>query len=128
MLGLNDVTVAQRQHLRNFPVRKTPYAFYPNFPTHLPLLFKQSHLALCRRRNMAQVFFHCSNAEGVWIDRRGAAVGNLVEAHEQAAIVVRSLLMAQSTEDWRGWVLHVSDDLGEEIFAVPFVSMLGKPN
>ncbi len=77
---------------------------------------------------MAQVFFHCSNAEGVWIDRRGAAVGNLVEAHEQAAIVVRSLLMAQSTEDWRDWVLHVSDDLGEEIFAVPFVSMLGKPN
>lgn len=49
-----------------------------------------------------------------------------MEAHEQAALVVRSLLMAPTAEDWRGWVLHVSDDLGEEIFAVPFASILGK--
>ena len=26
---------------------------------------------------MAQVYFHCTNAEGVWFDRRGAAIGNL---------------------------------------------------
>ncbi len=77
---------------------------------------------------MAQVFFHCSNTEGVWFDRRGAAVGNLIEAHEQAALVVRSLLMAPSAEDWRDWVLHVSDELGEEIFAMPFSSVLGKPH
>ena len=77
---------------------------------------------------MAQVFFHCSNAEGVWVDRRGAAVGNLTEAHEQAALVVRSLLMAPSAEDWRNWVLHVGDELGEEIFAMPFSSVLGKPH
>ena len=77
---------------------------------------------------MAQVFFHCSNTEGVWVDRRGAAVGNLTEAREQAALVVRSLLMAPSAEDWRDWVLHVSDELGEEIFAMPFASMLGKPH
>jgi len=73
---------------------------------------------------MAQVF----NTEGVWVDRRGAAVGNLTEAHEQAALVVRSLLMAPSAEDWRDWVLHVSDELGEEIFAMPFASVLGKPH
>jgi len=73
---------------------------------------------------MAQVF----NTEGVWVDRRGAAVGNLTEAHEQAALVVRSLLMAPSAEDWRDCVLHVSDELGEEIFAMPFASVLGKPH
>jgi hypothetical protein len=45
---------------------------------------------------------------------------------EQAAGVVRSLVMAPSNEDWRGWTLHASDDFGDEIFAVPFTSVLGK--
>jgi uncharacterized protein DUF6894 len=77
---------------------------------------------------MAQIFFHCSNADGAWVDRRGASIRNLMEAHEQAAIVVRSLLMTPTAEDWRDWILHVSDDLGEEIFAVSFASVLGKPH
>jgi hypothetical protein len=80
------------------------------------------------RRNMAQVYFHCSNSEEIWVDRRGAAVVDLAEAREQAAIVMRSLIMTPSAEDWRGWVLHVNDDLGEEIFAVTFASLLGKPH
>jgi hypothetical protein len=77
---------------------------------------------------MAQVYFHCSNSEEIWVDRRGAAVGNLAEAREQAVVVERSFIMAPNVEDWRGWVLHVNDDLGEEIFAVPFASLLGKPH
>ncbi len=77
---------------------------------------------------MAQVYFHCTNTEGVWIDRRGAAVGDLAEAREHAALVVRSLIMAPTQEDWRDWVMHVSDDLDEEIFSVPFASLLGKPH
>jgi hypothetical protein len=75
---------------------------------------------------MAQVFFHCSNDTGVWIDRRLAPADELAEALRQAPNVVRSLVMAPSSEDWRDWVLHASDDLGEEIFAVPFTSVLGK--
>ena len=31
-------------------------------------------------------------------------------------------------DDWRGWVLHVSDDQGDELFVVPFTFVLGKPN
>ena len=77
---------------------------------------------------MAQVYFHCSNTDGVWIDQRGATVGNLAEAREQAALVVQSLIAAPSQEDWRDWILHVSDDLDEEIFNVPFASLLGKPH
>jgi hypothetical protein len=46
---------------------------------------------------MAQVFFHCSNAEEIWVDGRGVAVGNFAEAHQQAATVVRSLLMTAGT-------------------------------
>jgi hypothetical protein len=77
---------------------------------------------------MAQVYFHCSNTERVLIDRRGAPVGDLAEAREHATLVVRSLVMTPSMEDWRGWVLHVSDDDGEEIFSLPFASLLGKPH
>ena len=75
---------------------------------------------------MAQLFFHCSNDDGVWIDRRLAAVDDLTEAMEQATRVVRSLVMAPSHQDWHGWTLHASDDTGEEIFAMPFASILGK--
>jgi len=77
---------------------------------------------------MAQVYFHCSNSERALIDRRGAVVGDLVEARDHATRVVRSLVTSMSPEDWRDWVLHVSDDLDEEIFAVPFASVLGKPH
>ncbi|MGZ5874862.1 MAG: DUF6894 family protein [Bradyrhizobium sp.] len=77
---------------------------------------------------MAQVFFHCSNTQGVWVDRRGAAVLDLAEARDHAALIVRSLIETPGAEDWRDWVLHVSDGIGEEIFSVPFTSMLGKPH
>lgn len=77
---------------------------------------------------MAQVYFHYSNTEGELTDRSGAAVGNLIEAHDHAALVVRSIIAAPGEEDWRSWILHVSDDLGEEIFSLPFASVLGKPH
>lgn len=77
---------------------------------------------------MAQVYFHCSNAQQALIDQCGTAVDDLAEAHEHAALVVRSLIMTPSPHDWRGWVLHVNDDLGDEIFTVPFAAMLGKPH
>jgi hypothetical protein len=77
---------------------------------------------------MTQVYFHCSNSEGALIDRCGAGVDDLAEARDHAALVVRSLIMDPNLEDWRGWVLHVSDDLDEEIFTLPFASVLGKPH
>lgn len=77
---------------------------------------------------MAQVYFHCSNAQQALIDQSGAAVDDLAEAREHAARVMRSLIMTPSPHDWRGWVLHVSDDLGDEILTVPFASVLGKPH
>lgn len=78
---------------------------------------------------MAQVYFHYSNAEGVWSDRGGAAaVDSLLEAQDRADLAVRSLIMTPSEEDWRSWVLHVSDEFGNEILAVPFASLLGKPH
>ena len=75
---------------------------------------------------MAQVFFHCSNDDGIWFDRRLGPVSDLTEAMREAKSVVRSLVEVPSSEDWRGWTLHASDDFGDEIFALPFATLLGK--
>jgi hypothetical protein len=77
---------------------------------------------------MAQVYFHCSNSREVRVDQFGTAVSDLAEARDCAAGVVRSFIMERSAEDWRDWVVHVSDDFDDEIFAVPFSSVLGKPH
>jgi hypothetical protein len=77
---------------------------------------------------VTQVYFHCSNAKKVLVDRRGAVVDDLSGARDHAASVVRSLTGARSLEDWRDWVLHVSDDLGDELFVVPFAFVLGRPH
>jgi hypothetical protein len=77
---------------------------------------------------MTQVYFHCSNTKELLIDRSGAIVDDLAEARDHATRVVRSLTAARNLEDWRGWVLHVNDDLGEELFVVPFAFVLGKLN
>jgi hypothetical protein len=62
------------------------------------------------------------------MDQSGADVGDLAEAREYAARVVQSLIATPSSEDWRSWFLHVSDELGDEIFVVPFASVLSKPH
>ena len=77
---------------------------------------------------MTQVYFHCSNSQGVVVDRDGVAVDDLKEARDRATSVVRSLTMTHTAEDWRNWILHVSDNLGEELFIVPFAFVLGKPH
>ena len=73
-----------------------------------------------------QVYFHCSSSREVRVDQFGAVVSNLAEARDRAACVVRSLIMEKSAEDWRDWVVHVSDDFDDEIFAVPFSSVFGR--
>ena len=77
---------------------------------------------------MTHVYFHCSNRNELLGDRCGAVVDDLAEAPDHAACVVRSLTTARSLEDWRGWILHVNDDLGDELFVVPFSFALGKPH
>jgi hypothetical protein len=77
---------------------------------------------------MTQIYFHCSNAEGKLMDRRGTAVSNLSEARERAAGIMQTMIMTPSDEDWREWVLDVSGDDGEDIFDLPFSSLLGKPH
>jgi len=77
---------------------------------------------------MSQVYFHCSNANGILLDRRGAVVADLVEACDRATSLMRSLIASPSPDDWREWTVHVSDEAGDEILAIPFSSQLGLLN
>ena len=77
---------------------------------------------------MAQGPFPLLNAEGVLLDRRGRCVEELIEAYDCAIEVVHNFISRPSMEDWRKWILHVSDGDGEEIFALPFSSLLGRPH
>jgi hypothetical protein len=77
---------------------------------------------------MTQVFFHRSNPKKVFLDHHGAVVNDLAEARDHATCLVQSFTNEHSLEDWRDWVLHVSDDQGDELFDVPFVHVLGKPH
>jgi hypothetical protein len=77
---------------------------------------------------MVQMYFHCSNAEGTLIDRSGTPVADLADACDHAARIMRAMILTPGAEDWRDWVLHVSDDDGEEVIDLPFTSMLGKPH
>ena len=77
---------------------------------------------------MSQVYFHCSNMERVLVDRCGMSVFDLMEAIEEATNLVRLRLAEPNLVDWRDWVLHVSDEAGEEIFVLPFASVIGKPH
>ena len=77
---------------------------------------------------MTQVYFHRSTTKKVFLDRHGAVVNDLAEARDHATRLVQSFTNEHSLEDWRDWVLHVSDDQGDELFVVPFVFVLGKPH
>jgi hypothetical protein len=78
--------------------------------------------------DVTHVYFHCSCDRGILIDQCGTAVDDLDAARDYAAGVVRSLIVANGAKDCRDWVLHVSDDLGVEIFVVPFAFVPGKPH
>ena len=77
---------------------------------------------------MTQVFFHRSNTKKVFMDHNGAVVSDLAEARDHATRLVQFYTNERSLEDWRDWVLHVSDDQGDELFVVPFAFVLGKPH
>ncbi|QOZ34677.1 hypothetical protein [Bradyrhizobium sp. CCBAU 53421] len=74
---------------------------------------------------MSAVFFHCSDDKHVILDRIGAAM-DFSEARVHAEQLARSFVMTPSAEDWRNWAVHVTDDIGTEIFELPFTAILGE--
>jgi hypothetical protein len=77
---------------------------------------------------MREIYFHWSDANHDLIDTRGAAVGDFADARAHADRLVQSLVMAPTMEDWRDWVLRVTDEYGDVILVIPFAAALGKPH
>jgi len=75
---------------------------------------------------MTEVYFNCSSPGHILRDRRGITVRSFTEAYAEAERFVRFLVMTPTAEDWRGWELRVTDELGCEIFAIPFASLVGR--
>jgi hypothetical protein len=53
-------------------------------------------------------------------------VNSLSEACTHALRFVHAAMMTPNSEDWRGWELHVTDELGNELFVIPFAAALGR--
>ncbi|HWP27673.1 MAG TPA: hypothetical protein VNL39_15185 [Xanthobacteraceae bacterium] len=77
---------------------------------------------------MAQVFFHCVSPRGELVNQSMAEVADLPEVREYAARLVQTLVSMPNLEDWRHWALYVSDELGQDLFTLPFAALLGKPH
>ena len=77
---------------------------------------------------MAQIHFHYSSSSGLLVDRRESDFDDVVEIRDHAARIVGELISTPGPEDWRDWMLHVSDPSGEEIFTMPFSLLLGRPH
>jgi hypothetical protein len=77
---------------------------------------------------MAQMYFHCISSEGVLLDRRGSNIDDLSEACEHAVQIAQRCISTPGPQDWRRWTLMASDGDGEEIFVMPFVTLLSKPH
>ncbi len=76
---------------------------------------------------MPQVSFYCSDSHGSVLDRREAYVADLFEARECATVLVRSLMATGHLRNFRSCRLHLRDERDEEIFVMPFWSILGFP-
>jgi hypothetical protein len=77
---------------------------------------------------MAQVFLQYSTPRGVVFYQTVTKVNGVTELRDYALQSAQSLITAPSLEDWRHWTVHARDDLGLELFALPFVSLLGEPH
>jgi len=77
---------------------------------------------------MAQIFLHYATPRGIVLSQSVTEVRDLTELREYAVQSAQSFISGPNLVDWRHWVLHVRDDLGSELFAVPFASLLGEPH
>jgi hypothetical protein len=76
---------------------------------------------------MSVIYFHCSSADGIVIDQRGSVMESPADVPDHAARTALVLMKTPGPEDWRNWTLHASDEHGEEIYTMPFSSLIGRP-
>jgi hypothetical protein len=75
---------------------------------------------------MATLYFHCAGKQEVLLDRSGSEVEDMFHARARAFQIIQSMVISVGPQDWREWNVHVRDREGEELFLVPFASVLGR--
>jgi hypothetical protein len=76
---------------------------------------------------MTQISLCCTNDSGTILDRRLVKISNLDEAREYAVDLIRSSTANANLRDSRKCRVHVQDELGHDIFVMPFWSTLRRP-
>lgn len=66
----------------------------------------------------------CHSDEEIWSDIGGIDVYDLTAGRDYAVRAIRSGVATGSAERWRKWVLRACDDLGNELFEMPFSFIL----
>ncbi len=66
------------------------------------------------------LYFNCRSDERTLPDLSGTDVDDLNAARDHAVRAIQSVVATGSVEHWRKWVLRVSDDVGNEVFEMPF--------
>ena len=76
---------------------------------------------------MAQFYFHFTSSDDIVVDRRGTELEDMAEAHARALDAARSLMtVASGLHDWRDWLVHVTDEEGDDVLVLPFTFARGK--
>ncbi|TGE02577.1 DUF6894 family protein [Methylobacterium nonmethylotrophicum] len=74
---------------------------------------------------MTHLYFHCGYADELFLDLRGADVGDLDEARDHALDVARTMMAsAYGPVDFSDWFVCVGDERDEGVLVVPFASAL----
>ena len=75
---------------------------------------------------MTHVYFHYSNADELILDPLGIVVEDVAEARQRAHGIIRAFMESAGPDDWRSWSLHARDQDGDELFFMPFASVIGR--
>jgi hypothetical protein len=75
---------------------------------------------------MHRVYFHCTGPSAVVVDQLGTVAENFRDVQARAAAIVTALMADSVSQDWRDWMVHVSDEDGDDMFTMPFSSVMAR--
>ncbi|MDQ4061442.1 MAG: hypothetical protein M3145_10135 [Pseudomonadota bacterium] len=73
---------------------------------------------------MPHYYFDCTDGQRFVLDDEGIDLSDSDAAHALARALAKGLMEASrpSIRDWSGWAVDVTDEAGESVMSVPFLS------